>query len=172
LAKIYLDTSIPSAPFDATKPLRNHITTEWFINDAKHYELYISSLTIKELEEWSNVDKRNGALAILAKASVNILEINDKMQDLAALYIKKGAIPATEIEDALHLACATLNGIPYFISWDFRHIVSVNPMLKIQEIHRKMNLSPLHIGTLSLVGGDQYGVFAPDKFLREIDKLP
>jgi hypothetical protein len=34
-----------------------------------------------------------------------------------------------------------------------------------------MNLPALQIGTLSLVGGDKYGVFAPDKFLREIDKL-
>jgi predicted nucleic acid-binding protein len=169
--KIYLDTSVPSAPFDATKPLRNHITTEWFANDALDYELYISSLTIKELEEWSNADKRNGALEILAIAKVKTLAINEEMQDLAQLYIKKGAIPATEMEDALHLACATLSEIGYFISWDFRHIVSVNPMLKIQEIHQKMNLPALQIGTLSLVGGDKYGVFAPDKFLREIDKL-
>jgi predicted nucleic acid-binding protein len=169
--KIYLDTSIPSAPFDATKLLRNHITTQWFLNNALGYDIYISSLMIDELNEWTNQEKQKGAKRLLEKANVNILIINEKMITLSEIYMKKGAIPPTEKNDALHLACAAISEIPYFISWDFSHIVSVNPILKIREIHQKFKLPPLKIGTLALVGGEQYGIFEPNKSKEEKWKI-
>jgi predicted nucleic acid-binding protein len=169
--KIYLDTSVPSAPFDLSKPLRNHITSQWFAYNAAHFELYISSLTIQELNEWSNLEKRTNAFLLLEAANVKILDVTDTMQALAEKYITLGAIPSTEKDDALHLACATLSEIPNFVSWDFRHIVSVNPILKIKEIHQKLSLPLLQIGTLSLFGADVYGVFEPEKFKREKGKL-
>ena len=43
MEKIYLDTSIPSAYFDTSKPLRQLITQKWFENNASTYELYISN---------------------------------------------------------------------------------------------------------------------------------
>jgi hypothetical protein len=39
--KLYLDTSIPSAFFDTSKPMRQLITQKWFENDASGFELYI-----------------------------------------------------------------------------------------------------------------------------------
>lgn len=160
---------MPSAPFDATKPLRNHITSQWFLHDAQRFKIYISELTINELAEWSNKEKEQGALALIANA--HILTISPQIENLAKIYIQKGAIPPTELNDALHLACATLNDIHCFISWDFRHIVSVNPILKIKEIHQKMQLPQIEIGTLSLVGADKYGVFEPEKFKNEKFKI-
>ena len=44
---------------------------------------------------------------------------------LAFLYMKKGAIPSSESEDALHIAVATVNRIGLLASWNFKHIVSI-----------------------------------------------
>ena len=86
-----------------------------------------------------------------------LLDKNKEADDLSEEYIKKGAIPGTEIEDALHIAIATIHSIPLLASWNFRHIVSVNPIRKIHEINKKLNYSLIEIGTLELYGGAKYG---------------
>lgn len=169
--KIYLDTSIPSAPFDATKPLRIHITESWFLYEAARFELYTSRLTITELAAWTNIEKREKALAILEKCATKILDITPEIEDLADFYIKKGAFPPSERDDALHVACATLHQIPNVASWDFKHIVSINPILKIREINQKKGFINLNIGALDAYGGDNYGTFEPEKFVREKSKI-
>lgn len=169
--KLFLDTSIPSAPFDLSKPMRNHITTQWFLHDVAAYDIYTSSLAIQELKEWSNETKQQGALDLLEKNKVQILDIQEDMEFLAEEYIRLGALPMTEKDDALHLACAALSNVLNFVSWDFRHIVSVNPILKIREVHQKMGLPPIQISTLSPFGGNAYGVFEPAKFAREKHKI-
>ena len=42
--KLYLDTSIPSAFYDTSKPLRQLMTQKWFEHEALFYDLYISVL--------------------------------------------------------------------------------------------------------------------------------
>ena len=56
--KLYLDTSIPSAFFDTSKPMRQLITQKCFENEAANYELYISALTIEEIERLRNQEKQ------------------------------------------------------------------------------------------------------------------
>ncbi len=75
--KLYLDTSIPSAPFDQTKPMRIQITEGWFQHEAIKFDLYTSDLTLIELQAWTNENKRHKALEILAKHKVTILNINE-----------------------------------------------------------------------------------------------
>ena len=77
--------------------------------------------------------------------------------DLYNEYILKGAIPNNEIEDALHIAIATVNSILLLASWNFKHIVSVNPIRKIHEINKKFSYPFIEIGTLELYGGAKYG---------------
>ena len=48
--KLYLDTSIPSAFYDTSKPVRQLITQKWFENEADSFDLYISTLTIEEIK--------------------------------------------------------------------------------------------------------------------------
>ena len=56
--KLYLDTSIPSAYYDTSKPLRQLITQKWFELEIKKYELYSSVVTIQEINKLENKDKR------------------------------------------------------------------------------------------------------------------
>jgi hypothetical protein len=44
--------------------------------------------------------------------------------------MKKGAIPKSEPEDAYHIAIASVNHLDALASWNFKHIVSVNPIRK------------------------------------------
>ena len=155
--KLYLDTSIPSAYFDYSKPLRQLITQKWFENDAFSYEIFISVITIEEIERLENINKKNEIKKLILNYNMNVLEISPKAIDLANEYIKNGAIPKSEPEDAYHIAIATINNIDTLASWNFKHIVSINPIRKIHEINKKFNYPLIEIGSLELFGGSRYG---------------
>lgn len=63
----------------------------------------------------------------------------------------------SEPQDAYHIAIATIHVIDALASWNFKHIVSINPIRKIHEINRKHNFSAIEIGSLELFGGAKYG---------------
>ena len=93
----------------------------------------------------------------MTKLRVEILPITDKIILLAKKYISAGAIPESEFEDSLHIAAASINRIENLVSWNFKHIVSVNPIRKIREINRKESLLDIEIATVELFGGYKYG---------------
>jgi predicted nucleic acid-binding protein len=155
--KLYLDTSIPSAYYDTSKPLRQLITQKWFENEAHLYNLFISVLTIEEIDKLENTTKRENIKSLVLKFNMDVLQISPEIKDLADIYISKGAIPGSEPEDALHVAIATVNKIEGLASWNFKHIVSINPIRKIHEINSKSNYPLLEIGSLELFGGAKYG---------------
>jgi len=155
--KLYLDTSIPSAFYDTSKPLRQLITQKWFEFDATGYELYTSGITIQEIEKIKTVSKRENIRRLLMDSNVRIVEVTDKARNLAIKYINKGAIPESEPEDALHIAAAVTHSISSLASWNFKHIVSINPIRKIHEINTAHGYLLIEIGSLELFGGYKYG---------------
>ncbi len=76
---------------------------------------------------------------------------------LANEYLEKGAIPPSEPEDAYHVAIASVHRLDGLASWNFTHIVSMNPIRKIHEINLKHGDQILEIGSLELFGGAEYG---------------
>ena len=88
---------------------------------------------------------------------MNILEFPQEAMDLANEYMAKGAIPPSEPEDAYHIAIATVNHIEALASWNFKHIVSFNPIRKVHELNKKYGYPRIEIGSLELFGGAKYG---------------
>lgn len=88
---------------------------------------------------------------------MKIPDLSEKAKNLADEYMSRGAIPESEPQDAYHIAIATVNEIDALASWNFKHIVSINPIRKIHEISRKHNISAIEIGTPELFGGAKYG---------------
>jgi predicted nucleic acid-binding protein len=155
--KLYLDTSIPSAFFDYSKPVRQLITQKWFELESKNYQLYMSLIGIGEIEQVSNETKKENIKKLIFDNKIEILKLDDKAVKLSQEYIRKGAIPKSEPEDALHIAIATINGIESLASWNFKHIVSINPIKKIHEINQKQGYIVIEIGSLEIYGGAKYG---------------
>jgi len=154
---LYLDTSIPSAYFDTSKPVRQLMTQKWFENKASLYTLYISVITIDEIEELGNPIKKQNIKDLLFDSNVEILKLSEDALNLADEYMKKGAIPLSEPEDAYHIAIASVNHLNALASWNFKHIVSMNPIRKIHEINMKNGYPIVEIGSLELFGGSEYG---------------
>ena len=107
--KLYLDTSIPSAYFDTSKPVRQLVTQKWFEYKSSLYRLYTSVTAIDEIDELNNLEKRQKIKDIILDYNVNILELSEDAVILAKEYMNKGAIPKSEPEDAYHIAIASVN---------------------------------------------------------------
>lgn len=155
--KLFLDTSVPSAYYDTSKPVRQLITQKWFENKALSYELYISAIAVQEINVLENIIKKQNIRDLIFNHNMKILELSEESVKLADEYIRKGAIPKSEPEDAYHIATASVNRLHALASWNFKHIVSMNPIRKIREINIKHGYPIIEIGSLEIFGGAEYG---------------
>ena len=120
---LYLDTSVVRAYYDARVKERRDTTIDFWGNVAFNYKVFISDITVSELE-----NTREEALRIKFRELIKdlkVLRLNQKARDLANVYINRGVFPDKYLEDALHVAIATCHDISYVISWNFEHLVKV-----------------------------------------------
>lgn len=118
--KGYLDTSVISALFDDRNPERKSLT-ESFFSEIETYDIYISNITILEIENTPNKNLKS-----LMKERIKlftVLSISEDVEELVKEIIQKGAIKSSYSEDAYHIAIALLNEMDFLLSWNFRHIV-------------------------------------------------
>ena len=130
--KIYLDTSVISALFDDRNPERKSLTKDFFC-EIKNYDVYISKITILEIERTLDLELRKNMITIISK--FNTLDLTDRIDNLGNEYINYGAVPKSYQEDAYHIAVAVINEMDYILSWNFRHIVRK----KTKDIVRMVN---------------------------------
>ncbi|NJL60293.1 MAG: type II toxin-antitoxin system VapC family toxin [Desulfobacteraceae bacterium] len=123
--RLYLDTSVPSAFYDTSKPMRQLITQKWFENEALSYELYISVITVEEIRKIKNNVKKRNISELTVKYEMKILDFSDKAKELADEYLSRGAIPKSEPQDAYHIAIASINELDALHHGNFKHIVSI-----------------------------------------------
>ena len=75
MEKLYLDTSIPGAYFDLSKPMRQLITQKWFEEKARYFDTYISTLTMTEIQKTKNELRRKSIKQLVQDtgSTLNIL---------------------------------------------------------------------------------------------------
>lgn len=132
--KLYLNTSVPNALYDETKPDRCELTKA-FWKKLKHYEVFISEITLEELRKTREIDPQREELLLELVAQFAILPLTQEAEKLASLYIKHAVIPEKHSNDALHLAIATVHHVNYLVSWNFRHLVNVRTNKQAQAVN-------------------------------------
>jgi len=118
--KVYLDTSVISALFDDRNPERQGLTSSFF-NTLDGYDVHVSELTLAELAR--TPDRELARRMRDALASMKVLEMTREVEELAGEYVAHGAVPEPYATDAMHIAVASLNGMDFLLSWNFRHLV-------------------------------------------------
>ncbi|MHA1784898.1 MAG: PIN domain-containing protein [Candidatus Helarchaeota archaeon] len=142
--KIYLDTSVISALFDKNNPERQSLTRNFF-NNLNNFEVYISEITILEIDRVPDNNLKVEMNKISSQYS--ILSLSENIESLASLYIKNGAIPEKYSEDAYHIAIAVINEIDFLLSWNFRHIVKRKTKDIVRMVNTLNNLKQIEIMT-------------------------
>ena len=142
--KLYLDTSVLSALFDKRNPERKSLT-ESFFSETKNFEIFISNITVAEIEKTPDKEIKTKMKEKIQNFSV--LTISNEIEDLAKEIIRKGAINESYSEDAYHIAIAIIKEMDYLLSWNFRHIVRKKTKDIVRMISTLNNLRQIEIIT-------------------------
>lgn len=112
---VYVETSVIS--YLTSRPNRDliiagnqQVTQEWWQQRRIEFELYISQLVVQEAS-FGNAKAVADRLQILRK--IPLLQLTEEGQRLAEQLVNKGTVPKNVVEDALHIAIATSNGMEY-----------------------------------------------------------
>lgn len=74
-----------------------------------------------------------------------VLELSEAAQDLAQAYIREGVFSQGYLDDALHVALASVSRIPYLASWNFAHLVKVRTRREVSLINTLQNYESIEI---------------------------
>jgi len=144
MLQLYLDTSVVSALFDDRNPERQHLTKTFF-NELKNFRIFISVITLAEVEQTPDLLLREKMEDTLM--GHNVLSLTDNVKLLARMYINQKAIPETHAEDAYHLAVAVINNLDQVLSWNFKHIVRQKTKQIVNQVNKENNLKEIEIIT-------------------------
>ena len=110
--RIYLDTSVLSARFDARNPERLEITKDFFAGRSAD-RIVVSELTLAEIAARQNLVRT--AMSKLADRCETVLVTPDADR-LATRYIDFGAVSEAFSADAFHIAIAVICGADVIVS--------------------------------------------------------
>ncbi|MBI4722930.1 MAG: PIN domain-containing protein [Candidatus Stahlbacteria bacterium] len=131
MRRLYLDTSVISAYYDDREPEKRAQTRE-FWKKLKDYEVYISEITITELNREKSIEKRDQKVSLVMEFYE--LRITEKVGRLVDAYLEHNIIPKKYEGDALHIAIAIINDIDILVSWNFKHIVKLKTKREVNAI--------------------------------------
>src|SRR6185437_2993855 len=136
MESVYLETTFIS--YLVARPSRDvivaghqQVTHEWWNTRRGCYELCISQLVRKEAGAG---DAQAAQERLEALKTMTLLETSDEALELAKELIRAGALPTKAADDALHIAVAAQNGIPYLLIWNCRHLANATMRPVIESV--------------------------------------
>jgi hypothetical protein len=75
--------------------------------------------------------------ALITENGVTVLPKNDESIRLASLYVAEGIMPEKYMMDAFHIAAATVAGLDFIVSLNFRHIVKHKTIIQTEIINAR-----------------------------------
>jgi len=141
--RIYIDNSVISGYFDkefevATKRLFDRII-------AKDFDIYFSKVNMAELSLAPKYirDIKN----LIPTDCYNYLDLSEEANILAETYINEKVLGQASMNDAYHIAIASVNRLDCLISWNFKHIVNFDKIKKFNSINLKLGYPLIDIRT-------------------------
>ena len=128
--KIYADTSVFGGVFDKefSKPSKQFFDEV----DAGRFTLVTSAVVEAEVEPAP--DKIRRFFTKYAE-SATITEISKEALELQLQYIASGVVTEKSLDDALHVAIATVSACDLIVSWNFKHIVHFDRIPKYNAVN-------------------------------------
>ncbi len=141
--RIYIDNSVIGGYFDeefeeATKRLFERIKSKDFdiyFSEVNETELSLAPKHIREIKNLIPLD------------CYRYIDLNDDSKKLAETYVKEKALGKASMNDAFHIAIATVNRIDCLVSWNFKHIVNFDKIKLFNSINLKMGYPLIDIRT-------------------------
>lgn len=149
--RIYIDTSVIGGCFDEEFQEWSNKLFEEFISGKKI--AVISDVVLEELSDANSIIKNK--MNDIPADYFEILLRNTESKYLAEQYILSQAISSKYSNDALHIAIATISKVDILVSWNFKHIVNYNRIIKYNSVNLVNGYKILEIRSPEEVVGDE-----------------
>lgn len=129
--KIYLDSSVPNYVFNDEYPEKQNAARLLF-NAIKKKRIIglLSPETIREIKDCN--EHRRGAMMNLVR-KCQLFPQNPAAEALVRHYIKQKVFAKRNHADARHLAYAVYHAVDIVVSYNFKHIVKLSVIKKLQS---------------------------------------
>jgi hypothetical protein len=148
---IYLETTIFNFPFADDAPQYRADTLRLFEEiKAGKFRPFTSEYVTQELEAANDL-LREDRLRLIKEYDLEVIPVSDETKSLAEAYIKAGIIPSVYRADGFHIAAATVKGLDFIVSLNFRHIVKrktieETELINFREGYKKIGIySPAEV---------------------------
>ena len=144
--RVYADTSVFGGVFDSEfmEPSKKFFQQ---IQNGQ-FTLCISDVVKREVENAPEMVKQfYHELSKLAE----MLSINKECIELREKYVQMGIVSRKSLNDALHVASASVSGCDIIVSWNFKHIVHYKKISLYNAINRINGYKEIFINSPSEV---------------------
>ncbi|MFM8317862.1 MAG: PIN domain-containing protein [Bacteroidota bacterium] len=141
--RIYIDTSVIGGYFDEEFESASRRLFDRIAN--KDFDVYFSEVNETELSLAPKYirDLKN----IIPTDCYKYLILNDEAKELAETYVKENALGQASLNDAYHIALASVSRLDCLISWKFKHIVNFDKIRLFNSINLKLGYPLIDIRT-------------------------
>jgi predicted nucleic acid-binding protein len=139
--RAYVDTSV----FGGTQDDEFAEASEQFFRQVRKgaFVILVSALTTDELDG-SPEDVRR-VLRDLPPEQIEPVVLSEEVRELAAEYVRAGVLGPASMDDATHVAAATVARADLIVSWNFRHIVNYNRIRGFNAVNVRKGYRPITI---------------------------
>ncbi len=148
-SRIYIETTVIS--YLAARPARDvvslarqEMSRDFWLWAPTVYELCCSQLTIEEVSRGDETAARRRQEFI---EQCTVLPDDPLVAEIANRLIRIKAVPATEPEDAAHIAIATVAQMKYIVSWNFSHMVGPQAKRQLEKAITSLGFAPPFLAT-------------------------
>jgi len=139
--RVYIDTSVVGGYFDeefeeVTRLFFERIFKKEFLvyfSEVSEAELSLAPDFVKDLKSKIPID------------CYRYLELDEESKELAETYIKENVLGKTSLDDAFHIALATVNRLDVLVSWNFKHIVNYDKIKLFNSINLRLGYPLIEI---------------------------
>lgn len=131
LPRIYCDSSVIGGYFDPEFESRSHRFIDAVTNG--RIVMLLSEVVVQEiLQAPENVQNLLGSIPA---SSIEKVPLSPEIIELRNVYIKAGILGPKWIDDATHVAAATVARADAIASWNFAHIVRLDKMKSYNQVN-------------------------------------
>jgi len=139
--RIYIDTSVLGGYFDK----EFETDTKLFFKRIEKKEVLIHLSEISQIELLPAPQHVKDLVQTIPQDCLVMLDFSKEAQELANNYISEKALGTASLNDAYHIAIATVNRIDVLASWNFRHIVNLDKIRLFNAINLKFGYPVIDI---------------------------
>ena len=152
--KLYLETTVFNYYFDAERD--GHADTVQLFEEIRKgkHQAFTSEYVEIELQAAAE-PKRSQMLSLIREFQIPILSLDEESDRLAGIYVDQGIIPERFRFDSAHIACASVHGLDYVLSYNFSHINRAKTKLLTARVNQAEDYDSVLICTSKEVLEDE-----------------